>query len=103
VPIGWLLLFYGFVPCVWLALGHWPAFGQPLSGWPLLLSEKVIRYVAWGLICSLWATPLIFAGCLLLPRWRHVSIYAIAYAAAVGVAFGLMLLAPHPFLNWFFD
>ena len=47
--------------------------------------------------------PVVLLLCLFLRRWRHVSIYALCYGAAVGLASCALFLAPHAFLNWLFD
>ena len=103
LPAGWFLLFYTFVLHVRLSLGQWPRFGQHLDGLVFGFYDQAVRLVGWALVRSLYFVPLILIGCLCTRRWRHVSIYAAGYAAAVGIAFGAIFLAPHPFLNWFLD
>lgn len=103
VPTAWLLLFYGLVVHVRLNLGGWPRFGQQFDRWPLSFHEKAVWHFGTALAASLWVIPCVLVGCLFFRRWRHVSVYALTYGAAVGVAFGAMFLAPHEFLNWFFD
>jgi hypothetical protein len=102
-PLVWLVIFYAQVAHVRLALGRWPTFGEPFNGWALTAHCQTTWYFAGALVASLYPTPLVLIGCLFFPRYRHVSIYSLTYAAAVGFAFGTMLLAPKPFLNWFFD
>jgi hypothetical protein len=86
-----------------LALGRWPNFGESFNSWALAAHSQTMWYLLRALVVSLYPTPLVLMACLFFPRWRHVSIYALTYAAAFGLAFGAMLLAPGPFLNWFFD
>lgn len=103
LPVAWLVLFYGLVIHVRLALGGWARFGQQFDAWPLRLHEEAVWLAATALVASLWVMPLVLVGSLCFRRWRHISIYTLSYGAAIGVAFGVMLLAPHAFLNWFFD
>lgn len=103
LPVAWLALFYGLVIHVRLALGGWPRFGQQFDAWPLRLHEEAVFLAATALVASLWVMPLVLVGSLCFRRWRHISIYTLSYGAALGMAFGGMLLAPHAFLNWFFD
>jgi hypothetical protein len=103
LPICWLLLFYSFVVHVRFSLGRWPEFGQHLEGWWSAFCYQATWYIAGALLCSLHVAPVVLIACLFFRRWRRVSVYAAAYGAAVGVAIGAMYLAPHPFLNWYFD
>lgn len=103
LPAGWLLLFYSFVLHVRLARGRWPEFGESLQGAAFAFHDQGTRQAAQALVSSLYVAPGILIGCLLLRRWRHVSIYALTYGAAVGVAIGVLFLAPGPFLSWYFD
>lgn len=103
LPACWLLVFYTFVVHVRLSLGQWPQFGQLVEGWSFAFYDHATQYAAWALVGSLYVVPLVLVACLFDRRWRHVSVYAAAYAAATMVAIGVMYLAPHPFLNWYFD
>jgi hypothetical protein len=103
LPACWLLLFYTFVVHVRLSLGHWPQFGQHLEGWSFAFYDHATRSTAWALMGSLYVAPLVLVACLFVRRWRHVSVYAAAYATALVVAIGAMYWAPHSFLNWYFD
>jgi len=47
--------------------------------------------------------PLIALAGVVESRWRPIAVYSVCYAAAVGVAWGALFLAPAPFLNWLFD
>jgi hypothetical protein len=103
LPTFWLLLFYTFVAHVRLSLGRWPEFGQQLEGWSFAFFDQATRQVAGALVSSLFILPLLLVACLFFRRWRHISVYAVAYGAAVGIAIGVMFLAPHSFLNWYID
>lgn len=103
VPTGWVLLFYAFIPHVWFSLGRWPQFGATMKGALLQSHELVVVSLLGAMAGSLFVVPIIFVGSLFLPRWRHIAVYTASYAAAVGLAFGALFLAPDSFLNWFFD
>jgi hypothetical protein len=103
LPTCWILLFYTFVAHVRLSLGRWPEFGQQLEGWSFAFYDQATRQAAGALVSSLYVASVILVACLFFRRWRHVSVYAAAYGAAVGIAIGAMFLAPHSFLNWYFD
>jgi hypothetical protein len=102
-PLLWLAIFYALVAHVRLALGRWPKFGESFTDWALSGHSQATWYFAGALVAMLYPAPLVAIGCLFFPPYRHVSIYSLTFAAAVGLAFGTMLLAPGPFLNWFFD
>ena len=102
-PVCWLLLFYSLVIHVRLSLGRWPAFGEALQGWPLRLHYKVVLWTPFPMVLLLYVAAAVFIVCLFLPKQRHLLIYASGYAVTAWAAAGLALLAPGPFLNWFFD
>lgn len=103
LPAVWLILFYAFVSHLRISLGRWPAFGQQLETWPWGFYDQVVRQGASALVGSLYIAAAVLIACLFLRRWRHLSVYSAAYGASVAMAFGAMFLAPHSFLNWFFD
>jgi len=103
LPASWVALYYGFIAHVWLSLGRWPRFGEHVDGWLLSVHDEVIRYLLGALVGSLYFAPIVLITCLLQRRWRHVSVYALCYSAAVGLAWCALILAPQAFLNWLFD
>ena len=103
LPVSWVLLYYTFIAHVWFSLGRWPRFGEKLEGWLLSVHYETIEYLLRALVGSLYVAPVVLLVCLFLRRWRHVSIYALCYGAAVGLASCALFLAPHAFLNWLFD
>ncbi len=103
LPTCWILLYYGLVVHVRLSLGRWPRFGENLTGWPLAFHFRAVELLTGPLVCSLCVAAPVAVVCLFLPRWRHVSVYALCYGAGVGIAFGSLFLAPHSFLHWFLD
>jgi hypothetical protein len=103
LPACWVVLFYTFVIRVWFANGRWPKFGEKIDGLLISAHDETVRYLLGALVGSLCFVPVIGLVCLALRRWRQVSVYTITYAAAVGLAACCLMLAPHAFLNWFFD
>ena len=103
LPASWVLLYYAFIAHVWFSLGRWPRFGERLDGWFISFHDETIRYFFGALVASLYVAPFVLIGCLFLRRYRHVSVYSLCYGASVGLASCALFLAPHAFLNWFFD
>jgi hypothetical protein len=103
LPASWVLLYYTFIAHVWFSLGRWPQFGENLDGWLVSVHDGIIRYFFGALVASLYVAPVVLVLCLFLRRHRHVSVYLLCYGAAVGLASCALFLAPHAFLNWFFD
>lgn len=103
LPAFWVLLYHAFIAHVWLSLGHWPKFGERLDNPLISFHDAALRYFFGALVSSLLIAPVILVGCLFLRRYRHVSIYSLCYGAAVGLAVCALFLAPHEFLNWYFD
>ena len=103
LPAVWVLLYYAFIAHVWFSLGRWPRFGEHLDGWLLSVHHETSRYLFGALVGSLYVAPIVLLVCLFMRRWRHVSIYALCYGAAVGLAWCALFMAPHSFLNWLFD
>lgn len=103
LPAAWVMLYYGFIAHIWFALGRWPNFGERLTGDLLIFHHEANWFLFASLVASLYVVPILLLVCLFLRRWRHVSLYALCYGAAVGLASGCLFLAPHAFLNWLFD
>jgi hypothetical protein len=103
LPASWVLLYYAFIAHVWFSLGRWPRFGESLDGWLISFHDATIRHFFGTLVTSLYVAPVVLVMCLFVRRYRHVSIYWLCYGAAVGLASCALFLAPHAFLNWFFD
>jgi hypothetical protein len=105
LPGFWLLLFYGLVLHIRIALGRWPAFGESVkaSNWLLGGHLEAVGMMALVLVASLYFLPAVLVASLCRSSWNYVVLYVLTYAVALGVAFGLVFLAPAPFLNWLFD
>ncbi|MCP5521461.1 MAG: hypothetical protein H7A46_07930 [Verrucomicrobiales bacterium] len=96
-------MYFAFVVHVRLSLDGWPRFGQQLEGTLLRWHEATVWQLGRGLFLTLYALPIAVFVLLTLPRWRHWVVYLLTYAGAFAAAYGLVFLAPGPFLNWFLD
>lgn len=100
-----LLLFYSLAIHMRYSLGAWP---QPIdnAGFPPALSAHghwASKYCSSLLLISIVVLPVGILVCLLVARWKRVVRYFALYALLYSVSWGLMLLAPPPFLNWWWD
>jgi len=100
-----LVLFYSLAIHMRYSLGAWPTsigeIGFPQS---LITHDSIATnyFIALTLIIMFaWPAALLF--CALVPRWRMALPYLGLYAFACLVCLGAMLLAPSPFLNWWWD
>jgi hypothetical protein len=98
-------LFYSLAVHMRCSLGHWPSsIGD--RGFPATLithGELAWRYCSSLALVSLCLWPAGTLVCLLVPRWQRFARYFAAYALVYLACWGLMLLAPAPFLNWWWD
>ena len=95
-------LFYSVALHMHWNLGRWPAVDDE-RGFSLALknhSTLAICYlpVLWGVTVFLWPVSFVFA--LLNPRWRWFAAYLAVHPWSCVLCYGLMLLAPAPFLIW---
>jgi len=102
LPVFGAVLFYSLVLHAHFTLNRWPSFGEKLPKL-ILFHRRCVQDFAWFLFFSLYLVPFLAIGSLCFRRWRHISVYAVAYAVFVALAAASVLLAPRPFLNWFFD
>lgn len=102
VPAIWLLTFYGLVVHVRWALGRWPSFGEGVAG-PMRFHYEVVEWLGLAMFGTVYFLPWVALACVFSRRLRPVTIYGLSFWAAFGAALGGVLLAPGPFLNWFFD
>jgi len=98
-----LLLFYGLVLHTRLALGRWPNFGERLPTQILSLHNTLVWDCYAALFFSLYAVPILIIVSVCFRKTRRFAFYLFAYAMAAILAGALVQLAPHSFLNWFFD
>ena len=88
---------------------------RSLGGWPTSIGERGFpaSLVAHANITMYFFIALIWFGVFVLPvailvyllrqPWRHFAPYFVLYALAFLVCWGLMQLAPEPFLIWWRD
>ena len=98
-------IFYSLAIHMRWRLGAWPrSIGD--RGFPAALSTH--GRLAWDYCSLLFLVNLVVfpAGilvCLFVARWRPLVRYFALYALLYLVCWGLMLLAPASFLNWWWD
>jgi hypothetical protein len=104
LPASYVLLYFSLAGHLRLALGRWPERigDNPASGLFHVHSDAT-WWLAVAIAYSVAALPLAFVVCLLVRRWFWVATYLAGYCLSVLVAFGLMYLAPRPFVTWFWD
>ena len=98
-------LFYSLAAHMHRSLGSWPAsIGE--RGFPPFLATHAgatVDYFVVLQLSSVFVVPAMIIVCLIVPRWRHWAPYLALYVALFFVCWGLMQLAPEPFLNWWRD
>lgn len=104
-PVMMLGLFYSLAIHMHQSLGAWPkSIGE--RGFPPLLvthANFATSYFAALLLVSMFVLPVAILVCLLVPRWKRFVPYIALYALLFVVCWGLMQLAPEPFLYWWRD
>jgi hypothetical protein len=99
-----LVLFYSLAVHMYRSLGAWPSIGE--EGFPRLLvvhADIAVNFFIILLLFTLFAVPVAIFVCAFVRRWRHLILYLGLYAALFFLGWGLMQLAPKPFLNWWWD
>ena len=104
-PLAMLGLFYSLAIHMRQSLGAWPnSIGE--RGFPPLLaahSHIATGYFVILLLLSMFVLPVAVLLCLSVPRWRSFVPYLALYGLLFLVCWGLMQLAPEPFLYWWRD
>ena len=99
-----LSLFYSLAIHMYLSLGGWPASIGNQGFSDQLVAHADITVGCFGILaaCTLvW--PLVFLLCLVVPQYRRSLLALAAYAVSCYLCFGLVLLAPGRFLDWWCD
>jgi hypothetical protein len=98
-------LFYTLALHMYRSLGGWPtSIGE--RGFPasLVAHANITVYFFIALILfGMFVLPVAILVCLLRQPWRRLVPYFALYALAFFVCWGLMQLAPEPFLYWWRD
>lgn len=100
-----LALFYSLALHMYWRLGDWPkTIGE--QGFPasLITHANITMYCFIALILfGMFILPVAILVCLLRPAWRRFVPYFALYGLVFCVCWGLMQLAPEPFLYWWRD
>jgi hypothetical protein len=98
-------LFYSLVTHMHWQLGAWP---QSIGDRDFPAALRVHGRVTWAycsllLMANMVLVPLGILVCLLVEPWKLIVRYFAWYVLLYLVCWGLMLLAPAPFLKWWWD
>ena len=98
-------LFYSLAVHMRLSLGAWPAsIGERGFSALLVTHGRVTWHFCEALVLfGIFVWPAAMLICLLVRRFRCFVVYLAVYALLFLGCWGLMLLAPAPFLNWWWD
>ncbi len=98
-------LFYSLVIHLRLSLGKFPqSIGN--DGFSAALKTHgswTYDYCSVLTGLSLITVPIALLVSFGIRRWRRFVLYPLLHGLAIVASWGLMLLAPPPFLNWWFD
>ena len=98
-------LFYSLAIHMRYGLGAWPT-SIGTRGFPAALithGQLTWNFCSTLLAASLFTLPVAILVCLVVTRWRRFVVYFALYGIVYVICWGLMLLAPSPFLNWWWD
>ena len=115
---SWKALLFASAPSL-LALGLFYSLAihmhQSLGAWPQSIGEAgfsdgLVAHVHAAISCfysvlqaTLFLWPVAFVVCLLVRPWRRGTFYLGVHVLAFALCYGLMQLAPSPFLWWWRD
>jgi hypothetical protein len=100
-----LVIFYTLAIHIRLSLGAWPDSIGDRGFSPFLSAHGRFawRYCVVLTSATMAISPAGILLCLLVPRWRRCTLYFVLFGLFHLGCWGLMLLAPEPFLNWWWD
>lgn len=104
-PLAMLGLFYSLAIHMRQSLGAWPSsigergFPPPLVAHAHIASNYFLLLILFDML----VLPIAILLCLLVPRWKRFVPYFALYALLFVICWGLMQLAPEPFLRWWRD
>ena len=103
--VAMLALFYSLAIHMRYTLGAWPAtIGN--HGFPpglIIHCDVTWTFCSILIFASVVIVPIAILVCLLVRPWRRFTRYFVLYALIYALCWSLMLLAPAPFLNWWWD
>jgi hypothetical protein len=100
-----LVLFYSLAIHMRCSLGAWPTSIGNRGFAPGLISHGELTSMFCGIltVATVWGVPIAFLVCLLARSCRRFVIYLAVYTLVYAMCWGVMLLAPAPFLHWWWD
>jgi len=98
-------LFYSLAIHIHQSLGGWPAsIGERGFSASLITHAAMTDHLFVALfLCSIFVVPVAICVCLFVWRFRGLIPYLLLYEVIFFLCWGLMQLAPEPFLNWWRD
>ena len=104
-PLVVLVLFYSLAVHMYFSLGQWPkSIGYGGFDAALTLHGGVQFWCVMVVAAmSFYLWPVATIGSAVIPKARRFLPYLAIFAVAVLACYGLMQLAPEPFLNWWRD
>ncbi len=102
---GMLCLFYTLAIHMHRSLGGWPAVIGTRGFSPSLEAHAKLAFGCFSalLMINLAVLPVLLVLCFIVHCWRRGLFYLGVGTTAFVVAFGAMMLAPSPFLYWWWD
>jgi hypothetical protein len=103
--LAMLALFYSLAIHMRYTLGAWPASIGNRGFPPALVMHGDLAWMFCGalVVATVCLVPVAVVVCLIVPPWRGCINYYVLYVVFYLVGWGLMLLAPHSFLHWWWD
>ena len=99
-----LLLFYSLAIDMYCSLGKWPPIGENgFLPWLVAHSALAVNFFIALVWFGVLVLPTAILVCLLDSRWRPLIAYFALAGLLLAVSWGLMLLAPEPYLRWWRD
>ena len=104
-PLASLCLFYSLAIHMHRRLGGWPRVigDQDFPRGLVMHADLALHAFGSMLLGCIFVLPIAVLLCVCVPRIRPGLRYLGIYAVTCGAAFGAMLLAPDPFLYWWWD
>lgn len=103
--VAMLALFYSLAIHMRYSLGAWPTSIGSRGFPPGLVTHECLTWLFCAALAavSAYAVPVAILLCLFFKHWRRFIVYFVLYALLYALCWGLMLLAPAPFLHWWWD
>jgi hypothetical protein len=104
-PVMGLVLFYSLAAHLYFSLGYWPDWNEETGSSPALILHRQIQmwWCAVVGLASVYLWPVAMVVCAAAPKARWVLVYLAIFTLTALACFGLALLAPVRFLDWWQD